>query len=284
MGHIRTHIPAIQAMAHFIAAKAHRVLKKVLITGGSSGIGFALSEHFAKAGYTLLWVSESESQLRAAASLLQQKFPSTRLETLCADLTELNNCDLVYSWALGLGGVDVLVNGAGFGTYGRLHETGMDAELRMVRLNVFATYKLTRLFADHMLQRGSGRIGNVASNSILQPVPRMATYSATKSFVSQFSRSLHEEFKDTGVTVTTIIPPATPGTGFQRNANMDGVRTFGGLLATSVDEVARLAYAAIMRGDRICYASRKLRWTRPLAALLPHRLIQKLIRWELGKV
>ena len=270
-------------MAHFIAKKAHAVLKQALITGGSSGIGFALSKHFAKAGYTLLWVSENESQLRDAANVLRNNFPSTRVETLCVDLNELNSCDQVYSWALGFGGVDVLVNSAGFGTYGKLHETDLNAELRMIRLNVFATYKLTRLFADHMLQRGSGRIGNIASNSILQPVPHMATYAATKSFVYQFSRSLHEELRYTGVAVTTIIPPATPGTGFQQAANMDGVRTFGGLLATSVDEVARLAYSAIMRGDRICYASRKLRWTRPLAALLPHSIIQKLIRWELGK-
>ena len=270
-------------MAHFIAAKTHRVLKQALVTGGSSGIGYALSEHFAKAGYTLLWVSENESQLRDAANVLRNNFPSTRVETMCVDLTELNSCDQVYSWALGFGGVDVLVNSAGFGTYGKLHETDLNAELRMIRLNVFATYKLTRLFADHMLQRGSGRIGNIASNSILQPVPHMATYAATKSFVYQFSRSLHEELRYTGVAVTTVIPPATPGTGFQQAANMDGVRTFGGLLATSVDEVARLAYSAIMRGDRICYASRKLRWTRPLAALLPHSIIQKLIRWELGK-
>ncbi|MFM7053453.1 MAG: SDR family NAD(P)-dependent oxidoreductase [Bacteroidota bacterium] len=258
-------------------------MKQALITGGSSGIGFALSEHFAKAGYTLLWVSENESQLRDAAGLLSKKIPTVRIETLCADLTELESCDQVYSWALGLGGVDVLVNGAGIGTYGKLQETDLNAELRMIRLNVFATYKLTRLFADHMLQKGGGRIGNIASNAILQPVPYMATYAATKSFVSHFSRSLHEEFKGTGVAVSTIIPPATPGTGFQQTAKMDGVRTFNGLLATSVDEVARLAYAAIMRGDRICYASSKLRWTRSLAALLPHALIQKLIRWELHR-
>mgnify|MGYP006174121933 CR=1 FL=1 len=135
-----------------------------------------------------------------------------------------------------------------------------------------------------MRERGWGRVLNVASIAAFQPVPTLATYAATKSFVSQFSYSLHEELKGTGVTVTTVIPPATPGTGFQQVAQMDGVRTFGGLLATSVDEVARLAFAAIMRGDRLCFASRKLRWTRPFAALLPHKLIQKLIRWELGKV
>ncbi len=259
-------------------------MKKALITGGSSGIGFALSEHFAEAGYALLWVSESESQLREAVLRMQERFPSTRIDSLCIDLTVLDNCDQVYAWALGLGGVDVLVNGAGFGTFGKLHETDLNVELQMIRLHVFATYKLTRLFTEHMLQQGMGKIGNIASNTVLQPVPFMATYAATKSFVSQFSYSLHEELKGTGVTVTTVIPPATPGTGFQQVAQMDGVRTFGGLLATSVDEVARLAFAGIMRGDRLCFASRKLRWTRPFAALLPHKLIQKLIRWELGKV
>ncbi|MFN9596314.1 MAG: SDR family NAD(P)-dependent oxidoreductase [Bacteroidota bacterium] len=258
-------------------------MKKALITGGSSGIGFALSEHFAEAGYALLWVSDNESQLQEAAMKLRQNFPFSQVETLCVDLTELDSCDQVFAWSLKLGGVDVLVNGAGFGTFGKLHETDIETELRMIRLNVFATYKLTRLFADHMLQKGEGKIGNIASNTILQPVPFMSTYAATKSFVSHFSRSFYEELRGTGVTVTTIIPPATPRTGFQKAAGMDGVRTFGGLLATSVDEVARLAFAAIMIGDRLCFASRKLRWTRPLAALLPHALIQKLIRWELRK-
>jgi short-subunit dehydrogenase len=140
------------------------------------------------------------------------------------------------------------------------------------------------LFAQAMIARGFGRIGNVASNTVLQPVPRMATYAASKAFVKHLSLSLHQEFKGTGVTVTTIIPPAIPGTGFQDRAGMKGVKTFEGLLATPVDQVAHDAFRAILKGLPLVYASRKLRWTQPLARLLPSRVIQWFVAKELHKV
>ncbi|MFZ9943018.1 MAG: SDR family NAD(P)-dependent oxidoreductase [Bacteroidia bacterium] len=260
------------------------MVKRVLITGGSSGIGFAISKKFAEAGYGLLWVSEDARQLEEAATKFRELFPDINLHCHCADLSDMDACDGVFQWANQIGPLEVLVNCAGFGTFGQLHEIDEERELQMIRLNVLATYRLTRLFANTMLEQGSGKIANVASNTALQPVPRMSTYAATKAFVKHFSQSLYEEFKGTGVTVTTIIPSATTGTGFQNRSGMSGVKTFQGLLAAEVEEVANYSFEAIMKGAPLVYASRRLRWTRPLASLLPSKVIQWLVAKELRKV
>lgn len=259
------------------------MVKRALITGGSSGIGYALSKKFAAAGYALFWVSENELQLKNAQARFIKLFPNTVLEVLSVDLSTHKGCLEVYNWTNQKGGIDVLVNSAGFGTFGPLHKMDESVELQMIGLNVTATYLLTRMFSKDMIARGHGKIGNVASNTALQPVPRMATYAATKSFIKQFSQSLHEEFRGTGVTVTTIIPAATSGTGFQERSGMSGVKTFKGWLTSEVDQVAAYAFDAIIKGDQVVFTSRILRLTRPLAILLPSKVIQWLISKELHK-
>jgi short-subunit dehydrogenase len=270
-------------MGHIVDETTRSMVRHVLITGGSSGIGYALSLKFAEKGYGLMWVSNDGQQLEEASLRIKSDFPMLSLHTLCADLTVPNQCDLVFEWAIKLGDVEVLVNCAGFGTFGHLHTINESVEMSMIHLNVLSMYRLTRLFSQVMLRKGHGRIANIASNTVLQPVPHMCTYAATKSFVNHFSLSLHEELRGTGITVTTIIPPATRDTQFQHKAGMDGVKTFRGLLTASADEVASRAYKGIMRGDRMVYGGWKLQFSRPLAAILPHRVIQWLIKKELDR-
>ncbi|MFM7078488.1 MAG: SDR family NAD(P)-dependent oxidoreductase [Bacteroidota bacterium] len=259
------------------------MVRYALVTGGSSGIGLAISQLFARDGYGLMWVSENESQLQTATDELRSNYPNMELHTLYADLSKPENCEIVYQWANRIGKVDVLVNSAGFGTYGELHALNEQLELDMIQLNVVTTYRLTRMFSERMKEAGFGHIGNLSSNTALQPVPKMSAYAATKAFVKHFSLSLHHELKGTGVTVTTVIPPATVGTRFQQRASMQGVKTFQGMLATSVEEVADRAYRGIIRGDKIVFGGWKLQWTRPIAAILPSFLIQWLIKRELDR-
>lgn len=259
------------------------MVRYALVTGGSSGIGLAISKLFASDGYGLMWVSENDQQLRQAADGLRSAYPDLELHTFCADLSKPENCDAVFQWSNGIGSVQILVNCAGFGTYGALHSIDEQHEMDMIQLNVVSTYRLTRLYSGKMKAEGFGRIGNLSSNTSLQPVPNMATYAGTKAFVKHFSLSLHQELRGSGVTVTTVVPPATPGTGFQQRAHMEGVKTFHGLLTASVDEVSKRAYRGILRGDRLVWGGWKLQWTRPIAAFLPSWLIQVLIKWELDR-
>jgi hypothetical protein len=105
--------------------------------------------------------------------------------------------------------VDVLVNNAGYGTYGPFAETDLAAELGMLQLNVVALTHLTKLFLRPMLARRRGRILNVASTAAFQPVPYMAVYGATKAYVLSFTEALWAETRGTGVRVTALCPGAT---------------------------------------------------------------------------
>ncbi len=259
------------------------MVRYVLITGGSSGIGLAISKLFANDGYGLMWVSENNHQLQQAKDELHNLFPRIELHTLCLDLSKPENCNIVFDWANRIGTVRVLVNCAGFGTYGAIHSIDEQLELDMIQLNVVSTYRLTRLFSEKMKTEGFGRIGNISSTTSIQPVPKMSAYAGTKAFIKHFSLSLHQELRGTGVTVTTVVPPAIPGTGFQQRANMQGVKTFEGVLSATVEEVAHRAYRGITRGDKLVLAAWKLQWTRPISLFLPSWVIQQVIRKELDR-
>ena len=115
--------------------------------------------------------------------------------------------------ALGGREVDVLINNAGFGTYGRLQEIDPDREHDLIAVNVDALVCLTHAVLPGMLERGHGQILNVASTIAFQPGPYQATYGASKAFVLSFSQALWAETRGSGVTVTALCPGPTR-TGF----------------------------------------------------------------------
>lgn len=106
-----------------------------------------------------------------------------------------------------------LVNNAGVGNYGHFTETSLEQEMSMIQLNISSLVVLTKLFAQDMVSRGSGRIMNVGSVLSFLPFPYFAVYSATKAFVLAFSDTLAAELEGTGVTVNSLYP-GTTDTGF----------------------------------------------------------------------
>lgn len=257
----------------------------VLITGGSSGLGFQLSRLFARDGYSILLVSEMEDQLQSASEKLATEFPGIKIQTLCCDLSRANAAAEVHKWAKQFGDVDVLVNNAGFGTFGYLNEIAEERESSMLQLNVMSFYFLTRMFLADMDRKGSGKILNISSNTALQPVPLMSAYAAAKSFVRHFSQSLHRELKskNSKVTVTVVCPPAISDTGFKEKAGMTDVRTFSSFLTATAEEVAKDAYEGLMKGKELVIAGKVLRNTRWLNKLLPEFIISKILWRELKR-
>jgi len=248
-----------------------------LITGASGGIGRDLARLFAAGGHHLLLVARSADALDQLGAELARAY-GIRATTVPADLTDPDAPAAVHRAVRDLGAeVDVLVNNAGNGLYGRFAEADIDTELRMIQLNVTAVTHLTKLFLPAMLARRSGRILNVASTAAFQPGPLMAVYYATKAYVLSFSEALAEELAGSGVTVTTLAPGATR-TGFQAQAKMDEARLFRRPTVMTSEAVARAGYEGLMRGERIVIPGLVNKALVQALRLAPRTLVTKILK------
>jgi uncharacterized protein len=177
-----------------------------LVTGASSGIGVALASELARRGHALTLVARRDDRLRELAAEIGGRH-GVRVEWVAADLTDAADRDRVPAAVAERGQVvDVLVNDAGMGTAGRFQELPVEQEIQLVRLNVEAMVALCGAFLPGMVERGSGRVLNVASVSGFMPVPQQATYSASKAFALTFTEALTIDLHGTGVTATALCP------------------------------------------------------------------------------
>jgi short-subunit dehydrogenase len=177
-----------------------------LITGASSGIGVALAGELARRGHALTLVARRADRLRDLATRINGEH-GVRVEYVAANLTDAADRDRIAAEVAAHGQVvDVLVNDAGMGTIGRFHELPVATELQLIRLNIEAMVALCGAFLPGMVERGSGKVLNVASVSGFMPVPQQATYSASKAFVLTFTEALTIDLHGTGVTATALCP------------------------------------------------------------------------------
>jgi short-subunit dehydrogenase len=217
-----------------------------LVTGASSGIGRAFAVELARRGSDLVIVARREDRLRELARELQDAHGRS-VEVLPADLTDADELATVEARLADEGRpVDLLVNNAGFGTSGRFADVAVDREDQLIRVNVLAPTRLSRAALPGMEKRGHGGIVNVSSLAGEQPLPGWATYAATKSFVSNFSRALAMEMKGTGVTVMLLLPGFTR-TEFQDHGDF-AQRLIPGPAWMTPEEVARHALKALDKG------------------------------------
>ena len=251
--------------------------RTALVTGGSSGIGLALSRRLAARGYRLLWVSLDEAELAAAGEAVRAHTPDAEIETLALDLSDTSAPARVMQWAQGLGGVDLLVNNAGFGVYGPSRDLAPEAEAKMIAVNAGALHALTRLFLKPMEDRGDGVIVNISSNSAFIPAPNLAVYAATKAFVKHYSQALTEELEaaKSPVRVMTVCPSAVSDTPFKSRAAMDGVRTFESFTATTAEEVAGDIIKGLDQGKSFVLTGAAMRRALLLMKILP----APVLRW-----
>lgn len=258
-------------------------MKKVLITGGSSGIGFEMSKHFARGGYQLIWVAKPLEELQTAKRQLEELVEGVSIQILAKDLSLPNAANEVYEWTSNNNwDIDVLINNAGFGTYGFTENVPVEKELAMIHLNVLCLYQLSRLYLNDMIKKDRGTIINISSNSSFQPVPRMNTYASTKAFVRHFSMGLQEELTIMGskVKVLTVCPSAVKDTPFKKVANAEKVKTFEGLAYTTAEEVGQDVWKAFRNGKTFLVTGAKMRFWYALTPLLPGFLKRMLVRME----
>jgi short-subunit dehydrogenase len=180
-----------------------------LVTGASSGIGAEIARQLAARGRGVTLTARRKDRLEELASELTERH-GVRAETVACDLSSPAGRGRMIKTVAERGlDVEVLVNNAGFGSAGRFQDLDGDAELRMVRTNVEAVVDLCTVYVPPMVKRRRGAVLNVASTAAYQPIPRQATYAATKAFVLSFTEGLHVDLKGTGVTATALCPGPT---------------------------------------------------------------------------
>jgi short-subunit dehydrogenase len=183
--------------------------QRALVTGASSGIGEVFARQLAERGANLVLVARSQDKLEALAQELEERF-GTSVDVLACDLSEPGaGAALAARVAERDVSIDVLINAAGFGLFGQLHEADPARTSQQVRLNVDALTELTCALLPQMRARNRGAIVNVASTAAFQPLPYMAVYGATKAYVLSFTEALWAETRDTEVRVTALCPGAT---------------------------------------------------------------------------
>ncbi len=220
----------------------------VLITGASSGIGLEIARQYAQRHDHLIVVSRDPERLRRAADTLREA-GAGEVTAIALDLSRPDSAPELFRRIDGTP-VDVLVNNAGMGLYGEFTSLAPEKEMAMMQLNMLTLVSLTRLFLPRMLERGRGRILNVASLAAYQPGgPRMATYYATKAFVLSFCKGLSVELRGSGVRVTALCPGPTK-TAFEDLSGASRTLLYR-LPKVSARRVARAAVHAVRRGRRV---------------------------------
>ena len=248
----------------------------VLITGASEGMGHEFARLFAHNGYPLVLVARNK----------------TRLDTIAKELSAISQIDIrTISKDLSLPAaaeelkiaiedqkiaVEILVNNAGFGVHGLFHQTDWKATESMLNLNMITVTHLTRLFLPEMLQRGHGRILNVASTAAFQPGPFMACYFASKAYVLSFTEALAEELSGTGVTATAFCPGPTR-TQFQKRSNTENIRE--NAFAMEAAPAAKAAFRGLMKGKRLVIPGFTNKLLAILVRLSPRRLVIRVTRF-----
>lgn len=221
--------------------------RRALVTGASSGIGRAMARRLGAAGVDLVLVARDRPRLEAVAGQLTSpggERAGVDVEVLVADLADPARLAAVERRLAGPADpVDLVVNNAGFGTYGDFAALDVDEEIREIAVNVVALVRLTHVALGGMLGRGHGAVLNVSSVAGLQATPGNATYGATKAFVASFGEAVHEELAGTGVTLTTVLPGFTR-TEFQVRAGIGGRRIPGPAWQTAEDVAAQALDAA----------------------------------------
>lgn len=227
-----------------------------LITGASSGIGEAFARRLAAEGHDIFLVARTESKLIALCEELAIKH-SVKADYFAADLSENSSEEVVFKVTTDRGiTVDTLINNAGFGSMGDFTDLPLERELEMVDLNIRALVGLTHKYIAGMRDRKSGTIVNVSSAAGFQPIPFMATYAATKAFVTSFSEAIAEENRPFGIQVLALCPGSTE-TNFFEASKIDRMMQVKG--QQTVDEVIETAIAA-MNGRRTKIVSGWTNW------------------------
>lgn len=251
-----------------------------LITGASGGIGEAFARRLAAEGRDLFLVARTAEKLEKLCTELASAH-EIAAAFMAVDLSEQGSDVRVFEQTQQLGiDVDLLINNAGFGSMGDFAKLDVDRELEMVRLNIEVLVGLTHRYLVPMREKRRGAIINISSTAGFQPIPFMATYAATKSFVSTFSEALCEENKPHGVHIFSLCPGSTD-TAFFDVGKVDRAFTAKGM--ETPEQVVESGMRAIGSGKAKVISGWKNKLVARTSTLAPNWLIMRSIASTLRK-
>ena len=247
-----------------------------VVTGASSGIGYELAKQFAQNGFDLLINSANERIREAARSLEDLGVP---VQAVQADLADYEGNEQLYEAIRSARRpVDAIAINAGVGVSGDFaRQTDLEDELNLIQLNVISPVYLAKRVLKDMVAAGSGRILFTSSIAGTMPAPFEAVYGASKAFLSSFAQAIRNELKDTGVTVTTLMPGATDTEFFDR-AGMEDTK-LGASQKDDPAQVARQGFEALMAGkDHVVAGSFKNKLMAVAGHALPDPVVAEMHR------
>jgi Short-chain dehydrogenases of various substrate specificities len=255
-------------------------MKATLITGASSGIGETFARRLAAEKHNLVLVARSENKLRELCRELSDKYAITAYP-IALDLSKPESEKILFEETEKQGfEIEWLINNAGFGSMGYFTEIERERELQMIDLNIRTLVALTHRYLAKMRERKSGVIINVSSAAGFQPLPFMATYAATKAFVTSFTQAIAEENRPFGIIVQALCPGATE-TRFFDNAGMkEPVKVKG---TQTPEQVVEAALKGVKKRKTTVISGLANYFGAVLGTLAPDRLVTKTVAGVLRK-
>lgn len=253
--------------------------KTALVTGASSGIGKAFAELLAARGYGLVLTARRRDRLDELAAQLSAAH-SVPTHVIADDLADPAASARIAEAVRAQGlHIDFLVNNAGYGVPGSYVNVAWGDHQRFIQIMMTAVCDLTYRLLPGMLERGWGRVINIASVAGMVPAPAGHTlYGASKAFVIRFSEALSAENTPRGVHVTAVCPGFTYSEFHDVTGTRQQMKSVPAVLWLEAGDVAREGYDAVMRGDPIVVNGRIYRWLLWLMGVVPKGLVKAVSR------
>ncbi|GEC72314.1 hypothetical protein SAMN05443543_11086 [Flavobacterium flevense] len=227
--------------------------KNVLITGATSGIGYEFAKLYAEKNYNLILVARNDENLQKTATEMKEisKDKTIQIIEIPIDLFDRESAHKIYQTTKKLDiFVDILINNAGQGEWGKFHKTDIDREIDLIELNINTVLSLTKLYLRDMVLHNKGKILFLASSVSNAPSPYFSVYAATKAFILSFAEAIAYEVKDTNITITALRPGPTD-TDFFHKAKAENSVTYREKELANPEEVAKAGLEALKKKKHI---------------------------------
>lgn len=239
---------------------------KALITGASSGIGRDMARILSKMGYEIYAVARRENRLNELKAELK-----TAVYPITADLSDAEQCYAVYE-KLKNEDIDILINNAGFGAFGKFCDVPLEREIDLINTNIVAVHILTKLFLMDFKKKNRGYILNVSSSAGFMIGPFLSSYYASKAYVLRLTEAISRELKNDGSSVhVCALCPGPVSTEFDSVAN---VRFSLGSLKS--DYVAKYAIKKMFKRKTVIVPGFRMKLLIVLSKITPDRLLSKI--------